>query len=61
MITSQATIADATITIPMYCVKCRTMVIITAPKRVVLKNDRHALKGVCPHCATSTYKIVARD
>jgi RNase P subunit RPR2 len=45
----------------MYCVKCRTMVTISAPKRVVLKNDRHALKGTCPHCTTSTYKIVARD
>ena len=58
---SQETISDATSALSMYCVKCRTMVGISAPKRVVLKNDRHALKGTCPHCATSTYKIVARD
>ena len=58
---SQETITDATSSLSMYCVKCRTMVTVTAPKRVVLKNDRNALKGACPHCTTSTYKIVARD
>lgn len=58
---SQEIITDATSTLLMYCVKCRTMVSISAPKRVVLKNDRHALKGTCPHCETSTYKIVPRD
>lgn len=53
-------ISDATSTHPMYCVKCRTMVTITAPKRVVLKTSRHALHGTCPHCNTSTYKLVAK-
>lgn len=50
---------DGTVTHPMYCVKCRTMVTITAPKRVVFKSSRHALQGKCPHCNTSTYKIIS--
>lgn len=54
-------LTDAANTVQMYCVKCRTMVVTTAPKKVVLKNDRPALKGVCPHCSTSTYKIVPKD
>jgi hypothetical protein len=58
---SQETITDAASSMSMYCVKCRTTVTVTAPKRVVLKNDRHALKGSCPHCSTSTYRIIPRD
>lgn len=53
-------ISNATNTHPMYCVKCRTMVTITAPKKVVMKSSRHALQGNCPHCNTATYKIVAK-
>jgi RNase P subunit RPR2 len=52
---------DATNTVKMYCVKCRTMIIATAPQKVVLKNDRHALKGACPHCSTATYKIIPKE
>jgi Zn finger protein HypA/HybF involved in hydrogenase expression len=52
--------SDATVNHPMYCVKCRTMVTITAPKKVVMKSSRHALQGNCPHCNTSTYKIIAK-
>lgn len=53
-------LSDAAVTQPMYCVKCRTMVTITAPKKVVMKSNRHALQGKCPHCTTNTYKIVAK-
>jgi Zn finger protein HypA/HybF involved in hydrogenase expression len=53
--------SDATTTHSMYCVKCRTMVTITGPKKVVMKSSRHALQGSCPHCNTSTYKIVAKS
>ena len=52
---------DATKTMQMYCVKCRTMVTITAPKKVVMKSSRHALQGKCPHCSISTYKIIAKS
>ena len=51
---------DAAHTQQMYCVKCRTMVTITNPKKVVMKSSRHALQGKCPHCSCSTYKIIAR-
>jgi hypothetical protein len=51
---------DGTVTHPMYCVKCRTMVSTVAPKKVVFKSNRHALQGKCPHCSTSTYKIIAK-
>jgi hypothetical protein len=37
------------------------MVTITAPKKVVMKSNRHALQGKCPHCTTNTYKIVAKQ
>jgi len=53
--------SDATTTMQMYCVKCRTMVTITAPKKVVMKSSRHALQGKCPHCNTSTYKIISKN
>ena len=54
-------IIDPTMTVTMYCVKCRTMVAVTGLERTVLKNDRHALRGQCPHCSTFVYKIVSKD
>lgn len=50
---------DPTKTETMYCVKCRTMVVVTGPEIVSMKSDRPALKGKCPHCGTSTYKIIS--
>lgn len=55
------TVVDAAATQQMYCVRCRSMVTIVDPKRVVMRSERHALHGKCPHCETATYKIVARD
>ena len=46
---------------PMYCVKCRTMVMISTPKKIMLKSSRHALHGKCPHCSCSTYKLTAKQ
>ncbi len=54
-------LSDAANTHKMYCVKCRTMVMVTAPKRVVMKSSRHALQGKCPHCACSTFKITKAE
>jgi len=45
----------------MYCVKCRTMVMVSAPKKIVMKSSRHALQGKCPHCSTSTFKITKAE
>jgi Zn finger protein HypA/HybF involved in hydrogenase expression len=53
-------VLDAATTHQMYCVKCRTMVTVVSPKRIVMKSSRHALQGKCPHCTTHTYKIVAK-
>jgi hypothetical protein len=39
---SSENLTDATSTHQMYCVKCRTMVTITGPKKMVLKSSRHA-------------------
>ncbi len=54
-------ITDAGSTHHMYCVKCRTMVMVSAPKKIVMKSSRHALQGKCPHCATSTFKITKAE
>lgn len=51
--------SDAATTIKMYCVKCRTMVMVTAPKKVQMKSSRHAMQGNCPHCSTKVYKIIS--
>ena len=34
-----------TVTHPMYCVKCRTMVMVSAPKKIVMKRFRPRAKG----------------
>jgi hypothetical protein len=45
----------------MFCVKCRATVIITAPELVKLKNQRYALRGVCPHDGTMCYKVISES
>ena len=52
---------DPTNTETMYCVKCRTTVVVSGPEKVEMKSGRPALKGKCPHCETATFKIVAKD
>lgn len=58
---SSENIADAASTVQMYCVKCRTMVTITAPKKKVLKSGRPALEGKCPHCSCTTNKLIKAE
>ncbi len=43
-----------------YCVKCRAKREIKNPQEVVLKNGRKAIKGVCPVCGTTLYKILGK-
>lgn len=52
---------NPTKTEPMYCVKCRSKVIVTGPKKITWPNNRHAVEGHCPHCNTKTFKVVKHD
>ncbi len=42
---------------PRYCVKCKTSIEIKDPQNVTLKNGKPAVKGVCPNCGTSVFRI----
>jgi hypothetical protein len=52
---------DGTVTHPMYCVKCRTMVSTVAPKKVVFKSNRHALQGKCHIVPLPHIKLLLRQ
>ena len=41
-----------------YCVKCKAKKEIKDPVNVTLKNGRKAVKGKCPDCSTSMFRIV---
>ncbi len=41
-----------------YCVKCKAKKEIKDPVNVTLKNGRKAVKGKCPDCGTSMFRIV---
>lgn len=41
----------------MYCLKCRTSVMVANPKDIILKSNRPAYMGRCPKCNTYTFKI----
>lgn len=40
-----------------YCVKCKGKKEMKDPKKVVMKNKRTAMKGKCPDCGTSMFRI----
>lgn len=40
-----------------FCMKCRKKVEIKNPKKVILKNKRPAVQGVCPTCGTKVFRI----
>ena len=40
-----------------YCVKCKASREIKNPQNVTLKNGKPAIKGVCPVCGTSVFRI----
>lgn len=44
-----------------YCVKCQEKRPIEAAKRVTMKNDREAMKGVCPECGTGMFRILGKN
>jgi len=40
-----------------YCVKCKAKREVKDPQQVTMKNGKHAVKGTCPVCGTSVFKI----
>ncbi|HLC46029.1 MAG TPA: DUF5679 domain-containing protein [archaeon] len=40
-----------------YCVKCKDKVEMKDPKSVTMKNGKKAMKGKCPNCGTSVFRI----
>ncbi len=41
-----------------YCVKCKAKKEMKDPQKVTMKNGRKAMKGKCPDCGTSLFRIV---
>ena len=41
-----------------YCVKCKKSQQMKDEQNVTLKNGRLAVKGKCPDCGTSMFKII---
>lgn len=42
-----------------YCVKCRAKRDMKEAKRVTLKNGKPAMRGKCPVCGTTLFRIGA--
>ncbi|HLA47457.1 MAG TPA: DUF5679 domain-containing protein [Thermoplasmata archaeon] len=42
-----------------YCVKCRAKRDMKDAKRVTLKNGKPAMRGKCPVCGTTLFRIGA--
>ncbi|NQS99893.1 MAG: hypothetical protein HQ595_02320 [Candidatus Omnitrophica bacterium] len=40
-----------------YCVKCKAKKEMQDGKKVTMKNGRSAMKGKCPDCGTSLFRI----
>jgi hypothetical protein len=40
-----------------YCVKDKKKVEIKDPEQITMKNGRPAVKGICPECGRSVFKI----
>ena len=41
-----------------YCVKCKSKKDIQGANEVTMKNGRRAMKGTCPTCGTTIFKIL---
>ena len=41
----------------IHCVKCKTKRIIKNPKETIMKNDRPAIRGICPVCGSKVFRI----
>lgn len=51
--------------IQAYCVKCKAKKDIVNPQKVEMKGKgdvvRYALKGTCPDCGTSMFRILGKQ
>ncbi|MBN1794434.1 MAG: hypothetical protein JW844_05665 [Candidatus Omnitrophica bacterium] len=43
-----------------YCVKCKGKKQMASAKEVTMKNGRTAMKGKCPDCGTSMFRIMKK-
>ncbi len=43
-----------------YCVKCKAKREMVDAQEVEMKNGRKAMKGKCPDCGTSMFKILGK-
>lgn len=43
-----------------YCVKCKAKKEMQEPQEVTMKNKRKAMKGKCPDCGTSLFRIMGK-
>lgn len=43
-----------------YCVKCKSKKEMNDEKKVTMKNGRSAMKGKCPDCGTSLFRITGK-
>jgi uncharacterized Zn finger protein (UPF0148 family) len=41
-----------------YCVKCKSKKEMKDAQEVTLKNGKKAMKGTCPDCGTSLFRII---
>ncbi len=44
-----------------YCVKCKAKREMQDAQRVTMQNGRPAMKGKCPVCGTTLFKIMPKD
>ncbi len=44
-----------------YCVKCKQKRDIVGGQRVTMANGRPAMKGKCPVCGTTLFKIMPKE
>ena len=43
-----------------YCVKCKAKKEMVDAKEITMKNGRRAMKGKCPDCGTSLFRILGK-
>ncbi len=44
-----------------YCVKCKSKKEMVEAQEVIMKNGRKAMRGKCPDCGTSMFKILGKS
>ena len=43
-----------------YCVKCKNKAEMKEPKEVSMGGNRRAMKGKCPKCGTTMFRIMGK-